>query len=323
MNQLTSIALQVQKITISENNVDQRIDNFLLHVCVGVPKDHIYRILRSGEVRVNKNRINQTYRLKNNDLVRIPPIYIVKKINLTTIPYAQFQIILEDTYLLAIIKPIGFAVHGGSGIKYGVIEQLRASRPEIKFLELVHRLDRDTSGILLLAKKRSTLIHLHKQIRDGLIDKRYLTLVHGDWKNAYQHIKLPLRKYCTVNGEHRVSVHKDGRASHTIFSLIRRYKEFTLLEARLQTGRTHQIRVHLSAMGFAIVGDKKYGNFALDRSLQKIVGAKYIAAFKRMFLHAHQITFMHPDDNKQITLKANLPIECLNFLKGLEIIKLK
>jgi len=307
---------QVQLLTISEEDAGQRIDNFLLRVCKGVPKSHIYRVLRSGEVRVNKGRIDQTYRLQDGDVLRVPPIRIAEKASAAVAPGAEFRILLEDNHLLVIDKPAGVAVHGGSGVSYGVIEQLRASRPEAKFLELVHRLDRDTSGILLLAKKRSALTNLHEQIRDGLTDKRYLTLVHGDWKNARQHIKLPLHKYSTADGERRVRVQEDGQVSHTVFSLIRRYGEFALLEAELKTGRTHQIRVHLSASGFAIVGDDKYGDFTLNKALQKADGER--VAFKRMFLHAHQISFTHPDSGKTVTLKAGLPPECQRFLKSLD-----
>ncbi|HCN87959.1 MAG TPA: RNA pseudouridine synthase, partial [Oxalobacteraceae bacterium] len=195
-------------------------------------------------------------------------------------------------------------------------EQLRAARPDAKFLELVHRLDRDTSGILLLAKKRSALTNLHEQIREGELDKRYLVLVHGDWKNQKQHIKLPLFKYNAADGERRVRVQADGLASHTIFNLLRRYGAFALLEAELKTGRTHQIRVHLSSSGFAIAGDDKYGDFALNRALQKAEGTRI--AFKRMFLHAHQITFMHPESGKPVTLNAPLPPECEKFLASLE-----
>jgi len=207
-------------------------------------------------------------------------------------------------------------VHGGSGVSYGVIEQLRASRPDAKFLELVHRLDRDTSGVLVLAKKRSALTNLHEQIREGTIDKRYLVLVHGDWKNPRQHIKLPLFKYNAPDGERRVRVQSDGLASHTVFVLQKRYGPFALLEAELKTGRTHQIRVHLSHSGFAIVGDDKYGDFALNRNLQKADGAR--TAFKRMFLHAHRITFVHPDSGKPVTLTAPLPPECERFLRSIE-----
>ncbi|WP_194721517.1 23S rRNA pseudouridine(955/2504/2580) synthase RluC [Noviherbaspirillum malthae] len=307
-------AAQVRLVTISEEEADQRIDNFLLRVCKGVPKSHIYRVLRSGEVRVNKGRIDQTYRLKQGDVVRIPPVRVAEKPD-NAVPAAEFNILLEDNHLLVIDKPAGVAVHGGSGVSYGVIEQLRASRPQAKFLELVHRLDRETSGILLLAKKRSALTNLHEQIREGQIDKRYLTLVHGDWQNTRQHIKLPLFKYNTPDGERRVRVQADGLPSHTVFNLVRRFGEFALLEAELKTGRTHQIRVHLASSGFPIVGDDKYGDFALNRAMQKADGNRI--ALKRMFLHAYRITFRHPEHGKPITLEAPLAKECELFLKSL------
>jgi len=306
---------QVRLLTVSDEEAGQRIDNFLLRVCKGVPKSHIYRVLRSGEVRVNKGRIDQTYRLTEGDIVRVPPIRLAEKAA-NEVPGAEFKILFEDNHLLVIDKPAGVAVHGGSGVSYGVIEQLRAARPDAKFLELVHRLDRDTSGVLMLAKKRSALTNLHEQIREGEPDKRYLVLVHGDWQNARQHIKLPLHKYTTPEGERRVRVQSEGMASHTVFNLIRRYGEFALLEAELKTGRTHQIRVHLASSGFPIVGDDKYGDFALNRSLQKAEGER--AALKRMFLHAYQLSFVHPDTGKTMTLKAPLPPECERFLKSLE-----
>ncbi|RBA25696.1 23S rRNA pseudouridine955/2504/2580 synthase [Herminiimonas fonticola] len=311
----SQVPVQVQLVTISEEEAGQRIDNYLLRVCKGVPKSHIYRVLRSGEVRVNKGRIDQTYRLAEGDIIRIPPIRIAEKAP-STAPGAEFKILLEDNHLLVIDKPAGVAVHGGSGVSYGVIEQLRAARPDAKFLELVHRLDRDTSGVLVLAKKRSALTNLHEQIRGGEPDKRYLVLVHGDWKNTRQHIKLPLHKYSTADGERRVRVQADGMESHTIFNLIQRYGEFALLEAELKTGRTHQIRVHLASSGFAIAGDDKYGDFALNRDLQKADGER--VALKRMFLHAHQITFIHPESGKPVTLNAPLPPECERFLKSLK-----
>ncbi|WP_295992102.1 RluA family pseudouridine synthase [Rugamonas sp.] len=306
---------QAQFVTIHEEDAGQRIDNYLLRVCKGVPKSHIYRILRSGEVRVNKGRIDQLYRLQEGDMVRIPPVRVAEKSDHSAVPAAEFRIIHEDSHLLVIDKPAGTAVHGGSGVSFGVIEQLRASRPEARFLELVHRLDRDTSGLLLLAKKRSALTNLHEQMRDGLTDKRYLTLVAGDWKNARQHVKLPLHKYTTAEGERRVAVQADGLPSHTVFSLLRKYKDFALLEAELKTGRTHQIRVHLSSSGFAIAGDDKYGDFALNRALLKADATR--GALKRMFLHAHQITFMHPETGKNMTLNAPLAAECERFLVSL------
>jgi 23S rRNA pseudouridine955/2504/2580 synthase len=314
VKQSPQVSAQVRLVTISDEEADQRIDNFLLRICKGVPKSHIYRVLRSGEVRVNKGRIDQTYRLKEGDVVRIPPVRVAEKAG-TTVPGAEFTILFEDAHLLVIDKPAGVAVHGGSGVSYGVIEQLRAARPQAKFLELVHRLDRDTSGILLLAKKRSALTNLHEQIREGQLDKRYFTLVHGDWQNARQHVKLPLFKYNTPDGERRVRVQADGLPSHTVFNLVKRYGSFALLEAELKTGRTHQIRVHLASSGFPIAGDDKYGDFGLNRTLQKPEGSRI--ALKRMFLHAHQITFLHPETGTPVTLKAQLPPECQQFLVSL------
>jgi len=300
-------APQAQFVTISDAEAGQRIDNYLLRVCKGVPKSHIYRILRSGEVRVNKGRIDQLYRLGSGDVVRIPPVRMAERAS-NRAPGAEFRIVFEDSHLLVIDKPAGVAVHGGSGVSYGVIEQLRAARPDAKFLELVHRLDRETSGLLLLAKKRSALTGLHEQMRDGHTDKRYLAAVHGDWKNKRQHVKLPLHKYTTPEGERRVVVQAGGLESHTVFSLLRKWNDMALLEAELKTGRTHQIRVHLASSGFPILGDEKYGDFALNRQLQKETVTR--GALRRMFLHAHQITFNHPDTGEQVTLKAALPAEC-------------
>ena len=311
---VSSAGSQVQMLTISSEEAGQRIDNFLLKICKGVPKSHVYQILRSGQVRVNKGRIDQLYRLVAGDVVRVPPVRMAEA-KPNTAPGAEFTILFEDAHLLIIDKPSGVAVHGGSGVSYGVIEQLRTARPDAKFLELVHRLDRDTSGVLLLAKKRSALTSLHEQMRDGVTDKRYLTLIHGEWKNQRQHIKLPLHKYTAADGERRVRVQADGMASHTVFSLIRHYGEFALLEAELKTGRTHQIRVHLSASGFAIVGDDKYGDFALNRQLLKPQSNR--GAFKRMFLHAHQITFIHPDTGLAMTVNSVLPKDCEQFLISL------
>ena len=275
-------------LTIDESGEAQRIDNFLFKHLKGVPKSHVYRILR-GEVRVNKKRVDQTYRLQLGDLLRIPPIRVAEKheIEETYIPAVEFPIIYEDDALVAVNKPSGVAVHGGSGVSFGVIEQMRRARPQAKFLELVHRLDRETSGVLLLAKKRSALTAMHEIMREGNSDKRYFTLVLGQWKNAKQHVKLPLHKFDTPQGEKRVMVREDGQASHTIFALQKSWPEFSLLEAQLKTGRTHQIRVHLSHLGFPIVGDDKYGDFVRNKVLMK-------QGLKRMFLHAYSIAFSHP-----------------------------
>lgn len=305
---------QAHFVTITEEEAGQRIDNYLLRVLKGVPKSHVYRILRSGEVRVNKGRIDQLYRLEQGDMVRIPPVRVAEKSS-AVVPGAEFKVVFEDAHLLVIDKPAGVAVHGGSGVSYGVIEQLRAARPDAKFLELVHRLDRETSGILMLAKKRSALTNLHAQMRDGSTDKRYLVLVHGEWVNARQHVKLPLHKYTTPEGERRVCVQAGGLESHTVFSLLRKFDHYALLEAELKTGRTHQIRVHLSCSGFAIAGDDKYGDFALNRALLKADATR--GALKRMFLHAHQITFTHPETGQALTLNAPLAAECERFLLSL------
>jgi 23S rRNA pseudouridine955/2504/2580 synthase len=227
-------------LEIDESGEAQRIDNFLFGQLKGVPKSHVYRILR-GEVRVNKKRVDQTYRLQVGDLVRIPPIRVAERqeFEQAYIPAVEFPIVYEDDALVAVNKPAGVAVHGGSGVSFGVIEQMRRARPQAKFLELVHRLDRETSGMLLLAKKRSALTAMHEIMREGNSDKRYHTLVLGQWKNAKQHVKLPLYKFDTPQGEKRVMVREDGQASHTVFTLKKSWPECSLLEAQLKTGRTH------------------------------------------------------------------------------------
>ena len=297
---------------IDEGSCDQRIDNFLCKHLKGVPKSHIYRILRSGEIRVNKKRVDQTYRLQLGDQVRIPPVRVAEPLEKNYVPAFEFPILYEDDALLAVDKPSGVAVHGGSGVSFGVIEQLRSARPQAKFLELVHRLDRETSGVLLLAKKRSALTHLHEQMRDGKTDKRYLTLVLGQWKNAKQHVRLPLHKFDTQNGEKRVMVREDGKESHTIFTLQKSWSSYTLLEAQLKTGRTHQIRVHLSHLGFPIAGDDKYGDFPCNRELMK-------QGLKRMFLHAHTIALTHPLSGESLRLISPLPKELQKFVDQLDV----
>lgn len=298
-------------LEVDEGGADQRIDNFLLRHLKGVPKSHVYRILRSGEIRVNKKRVDQTYRLQLGDLLRIPPIRVAEKPETEFVPAAEFPIIYEDDALLAVNKPAGTAVHGGSGVSFGVIEQMRRARPQAKFLELVHRLDRDTSGVLLLAKKRSALTAMHEIMREGSSDKRYFALVLGQWKNARQHVRLPLHKFDTPQGEKRVMVREDGQASHTIFTLQQSWPEFSLLEAELKTGRTHQIRVHLAHLGFPIAGDDKYGDFARNKALLK-------QGLKRMFLHAHSIAFAHPLTGEPLQLTAPLPNELESFVSRLD-----
>jgi len=312
---------QVSMIEIDENAAGQRIDNFLLRVCKGVPKSHIYRILRSGEVRVNKGRIDAAYRLEMGDLVRVPPIRTAQ-LDETPVssnaPAAEFPILFEDDHLIVIDKPAGVAVHGGSGVAFGVIEQLRNARPQAKFLELVHRLDRETSGVLMLAKKRSALINVHEQMRENLIDKRYQAVGYGDWLAGWGRrriVKEPLHKYLTPEGERRVRVQDDGLASHTVFNLIERFSEYAWVEAELKTGRTHQIRVHMAHIGLPIAGDTKYGDFALNKNL---VRTDANPSLKRMFLHAFRLKLVHPATGETLQVEAPLPAECRRFIEQLK-----
>lgn len=292
--------------TIEEDEAGQRLDNFLIRHCKGVPKSHIYRILRSGEVRVNKKRVDATYRILAGDILRLPPIRVATRVEEAVDEVAKqrvdLPIVYEDDALLVIDKPEGIAVHGGSGVSFGVIEALRRQRPQAKFLELAHRLDRETSGILLVGKKRSALTALHDMFREhgAGADKRYLVLVKGRWMNNTQHVKLPLHKYLTETGERRVSVDAQGKASHTVFRLLARWSEMSLLEAQLKTGRTHQIRVHLSHLGFPILGDEKYGDFALNKALRP-------QGLKRMALHAWRMAFRHPLTAAPVECVAPLP----------------
>ncbi len=307
-------------VEVGEEAAGQRIDNFLLRVCKGVPKSHIYRILRSGEVRVNKGRIDAQYRLAYGDVVRIPPFRIAAadpSRESVPVPAAEFAVVFEDEAMLVINKPAGVAVHGGSGVSFGVIEQLREARPEARFLELVHRLDRETSGILMIAKKRSALVGLHEQIRDNRMDKRYYAAVHGEWAADWgrrRAVKVPLFKYSTPDGERRVRVQDDGLPSHTVFNLIDRWSDYAFLEAELKTGRTHQIRVHLAHLGLPIVGDAKYGDFALNKALAR---ANARPSLKRMFLHAYRLKLAHPLSGETLQFDAPLPDECRRFLDQL------
>ena len=299
-------------LEIDESAHGQRIDNFLVRTLKGVPRSHIYRILRSGEVRVNSGRIGAGYRLSAGDRVRIPPV--------RTAPAAPGQAVagpplghaplFEDEWLLAIDKPAGIAVHGGSGVAMGVIERLRRERPQQPFLELVHRLDRETSGVLLLAKRRSALTNVHAQLREGRVDKRYRVLVSGHWEKKRQSVRLPLRKYVTREGERRVVVdERDGAVAMTVFELVGHYDGFSLLEARLKTGRTHQIRVHLAHLGFPIAGDGKYGDFPANKALEP-------QGLKRMFLHAVSVRLKHPRDGQALFIEAPLPEELKRFLES-------
>ncbi|TAL95720.1 MAG: RluA family pseudouridine synthase [Paraburkholderia sp.] len=315
---------QVSMIEIDDGAAGQRIDNFLLRVCKGVPKSHVYRILRSGEVRVNKGRVDAQYRLQLGDLVRVPPIRIAQGTEAAAHPpppSADFRILFEDDHMLVIDKPAGVAVHGGSGVAFGVIEQMRQARPQAKFLELVHRLDRETSGVLMLAKKRAALVGLHEQIRENQMDKRYYACVHGEWASDWgrrRTVKEPLHKYLTPEGERRVRVQPDGLPSHTVFNLIDRWPSYALVEAELKTGRTHQIRVHLQHLALPIVGDTKYGDFALNKALAR---ANANPGLKRMFLHAYRLKLRHPATGDVLQFDAPLPAECRRFVDQLTALR--
>jgi len=311
-------APQVRRLVVDEGSEGQRLDNFLLRILKGVPKTHVYRVIRSGEVRVNKGRAGADTRLALGDEVRVPPVRVAEPAAAAEpqVPGREFPLLFEDEHLLAIAKPSGVAVHGGSGVAFGVIEQLRRARPEARFLELVHRLDKETSGVLLLAKQRRALTHLQEQFRNRDTAKHYIALVIGAWPANQKVIDVALHKTLDAQGERHVRAvaadHADGRRSITLVKVAKAFAAYTLLDVTLKTGRTHQIRVHLASAGHAIVGDPKYGDFALNRQL-----ARGEHRFARMFLHAKQLAFDHPASDERITLTAPLPLECETLLKQL------
>ena len=322
----TPIPLAVLLQTVGPEEAGQRLDNYLLRWAKGVPKSHVYRIIRSGEVRVNKKRAEPTTRLIEGDIVRVPPVRLAEPAQMAAVNSAQTKsrargysdkmpILYEDEALLIVNKPAGLAVHGGSGIVLGVIETLRITRPELNFLELVHRLDRDTSGVLLLAKKRSALVELHRQIREGQTDKRYYLLAHGEviQEAGVMQLKFPLHKYLLANGERRVRVDPDGLPSHTALRVVKVMKRenatITLAEAQLKTGRTHQIRVHLQKLGHAILGDDKYGFEDQDKVVKS----------KRLYLHAHLAGFIHPRTGEKMRIESPLPPEFAAMIKTFEV----
>lgn len=320
---------QVKSVEVDEESAGQRLDNFLMRHLKGVPKTHVYRIIRSGEVRVNKGRASADTRVETGDVVRLPPVRLSERVTEKAeamaslvargAPAREFVVLFEDDAVLAINKPAGVAVHGGSGVSFGVIEQLRMARPQAKFLELVHRLDRETSGILLIAKKRSALKSLQDQFRERETGKTYLALVTGQWPANKKVLDKPLHKYLLDDGERRVKVvakdDPDGMKSVTLVKVRSRSsagsnpvdKGFSLLEVTIKTGRTHQIRVHLASEGLPIVGDDKYGDFELNKTLQK-------QGLKRMFLHAWRLQFNHPVSGERVELLASLPSDLDPFL---------
>jgi len=294
----------VQLCEITLENSGQRLDNYLITKLKGVPKSRIYRIIRKGEVRVNKGRIDNKYRLKEGDIVRIPPVRVAardKKIDLqpTLKQFLQQNIIYEDDVLIVLNKPSGFAVHGGSGISSGVIEGLRVLRPDARFLELAHRLDKDTSGCLLVAKKRSALRVLHDQFRGNGVKKTYLALLVGQWDRKKQQINARLLKNTGKGGERMVKVSQAGKHAETHFKRLQQFNDLTLVEASPITGRTHQIRVHAAWMGFPVVADERYGIEKINKELKK-------KGYKRLFLHAKQLQFNHPVTNEPMSFNAPL-----------------
>ena len=309
----------VNWLAVAEDGEGQRVDNYLVKILKGVPKSHIYRILRSGEVRVNRRKVGPDARLASGDQLRIPPIRAsAPRSKPHAVPAGRIAlppILFEDEALIALNKPSGLAVHGGSGISFGVIERLRHARPDAAFLELVHRLDRDTSGVLIVAKKRGALTGLHAQLRDGAIDKRYDVLVRGKWRDALRRIELPLTSYVTGEGERRVRVDPAGRLARTIVRSAKVWPKAeppqALLEAELETGRTHQIRVHLAHIGFPLAGDDKYGDFTWNKVLAR-------EGLKRMFLHARRIRFAHPVDGREVTVEAPLAPELASYVARLD-----
>jgi 23S rRNA pseudouridine955/2504/2580 synthase len=317
MSELMKDRQSVRHIAIDAERAGQRLDNFLLHELKGAPRSFVYRVLRTGQVRVNKGRVKAGYRLQEGDSVRIPPLRLAEPRAPGTPPKDQLAlleaaIIYEDKRLLVINKPSGMAVHGGSGVSFGVIEAMRALRPKEQSLELVHRLDRDTSGCLLLSKRRSMLRWLHQIIRDNAIDKRYTALLAGHWNAEKTVVDQPLLKNTLKSGERIVTIDAEGKPSKTGFFRRRCFANATLVEARLYTGRTHQIRVHAAHLGLPILGDPKYGDRAANLAFRKV-------ALKRLFLHASTLTFELPDNAGRFSIEAPLSEELQAVLTKLSV----
>ncbi|CUA82901.1 23S rRNA pseudouridine(955/2504/2580) synthase RluC [Pseudidiomarina woesei] len=315
MSEQTKPSQGVRFQTVEAGYQEQRIDNYLLAQLKGVPKSLVYRILRKGEVRVNKKRVKPEYKLQIGDVIRIPPVRVAEATPLPSAKLDQVQalqehILYEDDVLMVINKPAGLAVHGGSGLQFGLIESLRALRPDAKQMELVHRLDRETSGCILIAKRRSALRSLHEQLRNKTMDKQYLALVRGQWQKHVKLIAAPLLKNTLKSGERVVRVDAEGKPSETRFRIIEKFEQCTLVEASPITGRTHQIRVHALHAGHPIACDPKYGDVEFDQLVQQY-------GLNRLFLHAHQLTFSHPQTAKPVTVNAPFDDALLTTLKRL------
>jgi 23S rRNA pseudouridine955/2504/2580 synthase len=306
----------VRRVTVGSNEVGQRIDNFLITALKGVPKSHIYRVLRKGEVRVNKGRVKAQYRLQAGDEVRIPPLRVAPESAAPAIPKARgaelaAAILYEDGDLLVLNKPSGWAVHGGSGVAYGVIEALRVVRTDLPHLELVHRLDRETSGCLLLAKHRAALLALHDALRNGEVDKHYWALVKGRWPSALRRVDVALRKNVLRSGERMVAGDEDGKAAESEFHVRNAYRQASLVDVRLLTGRTHQIRVHAAHAGHPLAGDAKYGDEEFNRTMKSF-------GLRRLFLHAHSVAVHSPSTGRRLEFTSPLPDDLAAVLHRLE-----
>lgn len=306
-----------QLVTVGEEAEEQRIDNYLLRVFKGVPRSRVYRMLRKGEVRVNGGRVKPTRRLQIGDKVRLPPAHVVTPDAPTTLSDRQKAdiesfVIYQDKGLIVLNKPSGLAVHGGSGISSGVIERLRLARPKETGLELVHRLDRDTSGLLLIARRRSALRRLHELQRAGQVEKTYLALLHGGWHKGRVDCSVALKKNVLKSGERVVRADPEGKAALTRFTVLKRFSDAMLVEARLETGRTHQIRVHAQSLGTAIIGDDKYGEDSVNQQFRKL-------GIKRLFLHAVRLRFRWGDDDQLLTLEAPLDERLQKALENLPV----
>lgn len=307
---------QVQAVTVDAERAGQRIDNFLLNYLKGVPRSRIYRLLRTGQVRVNKGRIRPVYRLKAGDTIRIPPVAVAAPEQAPAIPRGALEavgraVLYEDEDLLVLDKPAGMAAHGGSGLRYGVIEVLRALRPHAPDIALVHRLDRQTSGCLLAAKNRRLLPALQARFMEGEVDKRYLALLKGVWRGGPRTIDLALRKGRLQSGERMVAVDTDGKMAQTRFTPVASYGQCCLVEATLHTGRTHQIRVHAAGIGQPVAGDDKYGDAEFNRAMRRL-------GLKRLFLHAHALSFAHPASGRSVDVSAPLAEDLRKVLDELE-----
>jgi 23S rRNA pseudouridine955/2504/2580 synthase len=307
---------KVRQQQIDEETAGQRLDNFLLGTLKGVPRSHVYRLIRSGQVRVNSGRVNPKHRLKAGDLVRVPPVaskpVTPPSAAPDTLAWLADRIIHEDSRILVLDKPAGFAVHGGSNVSLGCIEALRLLKPEAKDLELAHRLDRGTSGVLVLAKRRSALRVLHGLLREGRVEKQYLALVKGHWPEATVEVDAPLVTR-RVSGEARVKVDPDGKPAQSTFRVLERYgKTASLLEVAIATGRTHQIRVHANHVGHPVAGDERYGDDDFNAYMKTF-------GLQRMFLHAHSLSFEWPESGEQFSASAPLPQELRATLTALEV----